>query len=67
MKNRTYSISEQTIEQIEELKEKTNQLGLHFDASTIVRIALVRGLPLVLENLSLETTQSVNDSEIAVV
>ena len=67
MERKTYTLSEQITEQIEDLQEKSKQNGTILDASTIVRLALLQGLPMVAENLFLETTQRVDNTKTALV
>lgn len=65
MKTKSYNLSENLIEEIENLQEQTNQNGTKVDASTIVRLALRRGLPIVAEDLQLETVEDVTKPPIA--
>lgn len=65
MKTKSYNLSENLIEEIENLQEQTNQNGTKVDASTIVRLALRRGLPIVAEDLQLETVEDVAKPPIA--
>lgn len=67
MKPKTYSLTEQLTTKIEELQNQTKQNGTNLDASTIVRLALNEGLPRVAEILTLETSQSDHNREIALV
>ena len=67
MERKTYTLSEQITEQIEDLQEKSKQNGTILDASTIVRLALLQGLPMVAENLFLETTQRVDNTKTSLV
>jgi len=58
MKTKSYNLSENLIEEIEYLQKQTNQNGTKVDASTIVRLALRRGLPIVATDLKLETVEN---------
>jgi uncharacterized iron-regulated protein len=61
MKTKSFNLTENLIQEIENLQEQTNQNGSKLDASTIVRLALQRGLPILATNLQLETLE--NDIE----
>jgi len=67
MKPKTYSLTPEITEKIEEIQIQTKKTGLNLDASTIVRLALTEGLPKVTELLSLEIPKGDNQRQIALV
>lgn len=51
---KTYTLSEGTIQKLEEIITKSVEKNLNLTESTLVRLALAEGLPIVTEKLNLQ-------------
>lgn len=60
MERKTFSLGTNLIEKIQEIQDQTTKNGTNLDASTIVRLALLEGLPILLKNLALEYLKNDN-------
>lgn len=60
MERKTFSLGINLINQIEQIQDQTTKNGTNLDASTIVRLALLEGLPILLKNLALENPKNDN-------
>lgn len=64
---KTYTLSAGLVEKVERLQDEAQKLDLNLSESTIVRLALTRGLPLAAESLGLEVTSQDGRPELATV
>lgn len=60
MERKTFSLGTNLIEKIQEIQDQTTKNGTNLDASTIVRLALLEGLPILLKQLALENPKNVD-------
>jgi hypothetical protein len=67
LKRKTFTLSDNTIYQIDTIVTKSIQKDLHLTESTLVRLALAEGLPIVAEKLNLKEVKSNDQREITLV
>ena len=67
LKRKTFTLSDNTIEQLDTIVAKSIEKDLHLTESTLVRLALAEGLPIVAGKLNLEQVKSNDQREITLV